>query len=292
MPLSFIPAPHRDAVLPHTGLDAGTRKTPVISLAGIEILAAGLAVSRTQAMVLCLESGLWPLRFVRNTGVFSAKDQIRLLQSRAAIIGCGALGGFCSMLLARLGIGALTLCDPDVFDESNLNRQLFATEATIGAYKAETARSALLGTAGHMDIRTALLHADAGTTTGVLQDADIAVDCLDSLAARKPVEKGALALGIPFIHGSLAGTEGFAAVSLPGDAGVLERVYAGYNGAPGAEKDAGLPAPTPAFIASLEAWLAVRVLLTPPGERPPLADTMIYADLSQPEISLLALARA
>ena len=61
-----------------------------------------------------------------------------------------SLGGHVAVLLARLGIGALRLCDPDVFEESHLNRQCFCIEQTLSRPKVLACRDGLLGMASYM----------------------------------------------------------------------------------------------------------------------------------------------
>ena len=56
-----------------------------------------------------------------------------------AVIGCGGLGGYAIEMLARAGVGHIRVCDGDVFDETNLNRQLLCTEDVLGKSKAEAA---------------------------------------------------------------------------------------------------------------------------------------------------------
>ena len=66
-----------------------------------------------------------------------SEEELALLRTRkAAVIGCGGLGGFILEMLARIGIGSLAFADPDVFEPSNLNRQRFSSELTIGEGKA------------------------------------------------------------------------------------------------------------------------------------------------------------
>ena len=74
----------------------------------------------------------------------------RLLESRVFIAGCSVLGGHVAVLLARLGIGALRLCDPGVFEESHINRQCFCTEQTLSRPKVLACRDGLLGMASYM----------------------------------------------------------------------------------------------------------------------------------------------
>lgn len=67
-----------------------------------------------------------PGRYQRNG--LDAAQQLLLFQAKVAVIGCGGLGGRVAELLARMGVGSITLTDPDVFNETNLNRQIFVTQ--------------------------------------------------------------------------------------------------------------------------------------------------------------------
>ena len=78
------------------------------------------------------------IRYLRN-GILEDGEQETLGNKKVAVIGCGGLGGYVIEMLARLGIGHLVLCDCDVFDESNLNRQLMSTESNVGKGKAREA---------------------------------------------------------------------------------------------------------------------------------------------------------
>ena len=71
-----------------------------------------------------------PERYWRNARFLSRTDQEKLLQAHVVIIGLGGLGGTVLEELLRLGIGTITGVDMDVFELSNLNRQLLATEET------------------------------------------------------------------------------------------------------------------------------------------------------------------
>ena len=70
-------------------------------------------------------------RYERNR-IFSREQQEELSEKKAAVIGCGGLGGYAIEMLARAGVGHIKVCDGDVFDETNLNRQLLCTEAQLG----------------------------------------------------------------------------------------------------------------------------------------------------------------
>ena len=232
-----------------------------VSAEGIRAVAEHLGLSPGQAMILCLGHDIWPLRFARNRGVFSAEEQIRLLRSRAAVIGCGGLGGHVVTLLARAGVGAFTLCDPDSFDESNGNRQLLCREANIGRNKALVAQEELAAIASHAEARVFPVAAGPANLPDILHKADIVMDCLDSLETRRSVAAAADAAAIPFVHGAGAGEEGFAMLLRPGEKG-LDSLYGTEvsHEETNAESRLGVPTLTPAAIAVLQANIALRVL--------------------------------
>jgi len=76
-------------------------------------------------------------RFSRNLGFISDAEQQKLIDSTVAIAGAGGDGGALAIQLARLGVGKIRLADPDTFEEENINRQVRATEKTVGQNKAE-----------------------------------------------------------------------------------------------------------------------------------------------------------
>ena len=229
---------------------------------GVKLAADLLNLKPARAMSHLLKQGVWPSRFTRNRGVLTAEEQAKLLESKAAVIGCGGLGGQVTALLARFGLGALILCDRDSFEESNLNRQLFSRESNLGRNKAEAGGEEISSLASHIDITVWAQEATADNLPVIIGDADIVLDCLDSIAARLTLEKAAHNAGRPFVHGTIAGEEGFAMVTRPGEKG-LSALYDGRpkTEAGNAEKSLGVPTITPASLACLQTHLAVRELL-------------------------------
>lgn len=252
-----------------------------VSLEGTRVLADRLGVSLRDAMQTCLEHGIWPLRFARNRGVFSAADQRKLLASHAAVIGCGGLGGYAATLLARAGVGALTLCDPDAFDESNLNRQLFCHEHILGQNKAVAARDMVSAMASHTRSIVHAVAARADNLPEILAGADIAMDCLDSMEARRHLAAAANAAKIPLVYATVAGDEGFTMLVHPGDDS-LQRLHAleDPDGQDAAETMMGVPPTTPAAIAVIQVTLAVRHLVGRGAENP----SLLHLDLAVPHI--------
>lgn len=73
--------------------------------------------------------------FSRNELFWGKEAQINLAQKHVAVFGLGGVGGFCAEMLARAGVGELTIIDFDTITESNINRQIVALNSTIGQEK-------------------------------------------------------------------------------------------------------------------------------------------------------------
>ena len=79
-------------------------------------------------------------RYEKNYGeLIAPEDQKILLTKTVAVLGAGGNGGFVLEYLARLGVKKIIIFDGDSFDISNLNRQIYCNETTLGKNKAEVA---------------------------------------------------------------------------------------------------------------------------------------------------------
>src|SRR5690554_6570239 len=79
-------------------------------------------------------------RYIRNTSMLTPEENAKLKYYKVCVLGCGGLGGYIIEMLARLGIGTITAVDGDVFSETNLNRQLYCDENSLGKSKAKIAK--------------------------------------------------------------------------------------------------------------------------------------------------------
>ena len=179
--------------------------------------AARFNVTVAQVEQVALERGILPARYQRNRRTFSVTDQLTLFRSHVAVIGCGGLGGYIIEELARLGVGRLTVVDPDVFEEHNLNRQLFSTIANLESPKVQAAVQRVREINPAV---TVLPHQCSFTDESgdmLLNGCSVAVDALDSIPARKVLTKACRSRGIPLVHGSIAGWYGHVTTMLPGE---------------------------------------------------------------------------
>lgn len=243
----------------------------------LKAIAGRLGLPMPGLMMALLAHDIWPERFRRNQGVISAKNQAKLLGLRVFMAGCGGLGGEVANLLARAGIGFMRICDPDKFEESNLNRQRFCTEKTIGQSKATVTRAAINEIASWIEVEAIESPATPENLPDLLNGIDIAIDCLDSVARKKTLEQAASAAGIPYLHGAVLGQDGFAWLGAPGE-GRLDKLYPDI---PAEDKSLGanpVLAPTVAITAAIMCSL----LFNSPdisGERP-----IYHVDCSAPQI--------
>ena len=259
------PAPPDSATAP-CGQGA-PESTLFVSLTGLRAWAKLHGLPEREAMARLLYFNIWPERFRRNYGLFSAQDMARLLRSRILVLGCGGLGGHAAELLARMGAGFLRLVDNDVFDESNLNRQRFCTESALGRPKALVLGQALVDVASHLDVEAVQLAADGHNLPDLVRGVDVALDCLDTIAAKTALENACLAAGVSFVHGSVLRDEGFAYVNGGPTPRLAELYPQGQSGEELAQaRREGVGTLAPAAVACLMVRLCLRVVLAPTSE--------------------------
>ncbi|WP_169309143.1 HesA/MoeB/ThiF family protein [Desulforhopalus sp. IMCC35007] len=227
---------------------------------------------------LALACGITPIRFSRNQRFLSLRDQQKLHRASVAVIGLGGLGGAVTELLARLGVGNLTLIDGDVFDETNLNRQQLCTTSNLGTSKAEvaTTRVGQLNPATRITGHAFFLNQENGPE--LLATVDCVIDCLDTITDRFVLEKICKGLNIPMVSAAIAGCSGQATLIEPGK-NSLKTVYGDPEKAPqrGVEASLGTLAYTAAFMASIECAEVVNIIL---GKKSCLRGNLLFADLS------------
>jgi molybdopterin/thiamine biosynthesis adenylyltransferase len=179
-----------------------------------------------------------------------------------AVLGLGGLGGGVSEMLARTGVGHLTLIDGDVFEPSNLNRQLFCTEEVLGISKALAAEKRIRAVNSQVKITAVHQYADDDTFYDLIKDCDLVVDCLDSIPARFMLEHAAKKAQIPLVAGAIAGVTGQVTVIFPEDKG-YELIYGKKEHLPakGIESRTGNISYCALMISALQASECIKVLL-------------------------------
>jgi len=218
----------------------------------------GLSLREIEAAAL--SEGIMPARYQSNWGAISIAEQITLSQAKAAVIGCGGLGGYVIEELARLGVGTIMAWDDDVIEEKNLNRQILAQFSTLGQSKVCSAGARVAAINPAVDWVGHNRPFMNGEDDALLKGVDVAIDALDNVPARLLLSQICRDVNVPLIHGALNGWYGQVLTQFPGDR-YVELLYSQRPG------DGYMPAnqPTlsfvPAVIASLEAAQACKVIL-------------------------------
>lgn len=214
-------------------------------------------------------------RFERNIPALTAEQQEQLGKARVLVLGCGGLGGYVIELLARLGAGRLRVVDGDVFEASNLNRQLYSAPSRLGQSKARTAAARVGEMAPDTAVEPVAEFFSEDNARKLVAGVDLVVDALDNLPARLLLEDVCDELGVPYVHGAILGWQLQVTTGVPG-CRVLHRLYDGIIGGgddPAAKTSLAM---TPAICAGLEVAEAVKLLT---GQAPALQGKLLLLNL-------------
>lgn len=216
-------------------------------------------------------------RYERNMTAISREENELLRGKRVCVAGCGGLGGGVIEGLARLGVGYIRAVDGDVFDETNLNRQLLSKEKNIGMSKAEEAVCRIGEINSHVEAEAVQCFIDSGNAADIVRGVDAVIDALDNPEARIILEEACESAGIPLIHGAIGGWNGQVAVVMPGDR-LMKTLYGGCAGGEIREADVetGNPYFTPAVVSAIQVAETTKVLT---GREGALKNSLLMIDL-------------
>ncbi|NOT15001.1 MAG: molybdopterin-synthase adenylyltransferase MoeB [Methylotenera sp.] len=134
--------------------------------------------------------------------------QNKLVNSHALIVGAGGLGAPSSLYLAASGVGTLTICDFDVVDLTNLQRQIVHTTAAVGMNKALSAQKTLHEINPEVKVNAVCIRAKEAELQQLVAQADVVLDCSDNFATRYTLNRLCVALKKPLVSGAAIGFEG------------------------------------------------------------------------------------
>ncbi len=195
------------------------------------------------------------IRYLRNIPALSEAECALLRAKKVAVIGCGGLGGHLIELLARIGIGSIRAVDGDVFEETNLNRQLLSEVPLLGTGKAKAAADRVRRVNPDVETEAVEVFLTESNARQLIAGCDAVLDGLDNIESRKILAAACAEAKIPYIYGAIQGWVAQAAISLPGDH-LIEILYPEDT----ALKDKSVLSFTPALCASLQSALCVKLL--------------------------------
>src|SRR5580692_10478272 len=214
--------------------------------------------------------------------------QRRLARGHVAVVGCGATGAAAAALLARAGVGTLTLIDRDFVEESNLQRQVLFDEADARASlpKAEAARRKIAGFNSEIEVRAHVADLVPGNLHELLRGAEIVLDATDNFETRYLLNDYAVEQGKPWIYAAAVGSYAVTMNIVPGETACLACVFPEAPGGAVETCDtAGILNTAVNLAASLEVTEALKWLV---GAREKMRRTLLSCDVWTNEWSEIA----
>ena len=228
-----------------------------ITMGRVESISAQTRICLRKVEWFAIKKDFAPRRYLRNLGTFSCAGQLKLLESTVILVGLGGLGGQLIEQLGRAGVGKIITVDPDIFDETNLNRQLLSNEANLGREKTNEAKERLEKINKAVEFSGFQCRFDK-LPGDVWEKADIVFDCLDNIDDRLVLAQKCSISNCPLVHGAIAGWYGEVGVIWPGSE-MLQKHYQGQH--EGLEKELGTPPFTAAVAASLMVAKGCQILM-------------------------------
>jgi len=216
------------------------------------------------------------------------RGQRQLAAAHVAVVGCGATGAAAAALLARAGVGTLTLVDRDLVEESNLQRQVLFDEADAreALPKAEAARRKIAQFNSRIEVQAHVADLVPSNIHALLGQAAIVLDATDNFETRYLLNDYAVEQQRPWIYAAAVGAYAATMNILPGETACLACLFPKPPGGMVATCDtAGILNTAVNFAASVEVTEALKFLV---GARDKMRRTLLGRDLwtnDQAEVS-------
>jgi molybdopterin-synthase adenylyltransferase len=155
------------------------------------------------------------------------EGQFRIERAHVAVVGVGATGAAAAGLLARAGVGNLTLIDRDFVEESNLQRQALFDEADArdSLPKAEAARRKITALNSAIEIHSRVADLVPGNIHELLHPADIVLDATDNFETRYLLNDYAVEQSKPWIYAAAVGSYAATMNIVPGETACLACIF-------------------------------------------------------------------
>ncbi len=148
--------------------------------------------------------------WLERTELLLGEEKLALLKgANILVVGLGGVGAYAAEMIARAGVGRMTIADADVVGQSNINRQLVALHSTIGVEKSEVLAARLRDINPAIELTVVNKYIKDELTYELLDSAkfDFVVDCIDTLSPKIALILGALERNIPLVSSMGAGAK-------------------------------------------------------------------------------------
>jgi adenylyltransferase/sulfurtransferase len=209
------------------------------------------------------------------------QGQQKILDASALIIGMGGLGSPSALYLAAAGIGKLVISDYDVVEESNLQRQIIHTRASVGELKVDSAKRGIEALNPDCKVEPINYQIDGDELKAMIESVDIVLDCCDNFPTRFEVNRTCVESATPLVSGAAIRLEGQIMNYQPGVGGpCYQCLYTqAYENAETCEME-GVLGPVVGVIGTMQALQAL-LILTGLGE--PLIGRLLLLDAANIE---------
>ena len=148
--------------------------------------------------------------WLERTELLLGSEKCEILrEARVLVVGLGGVGAYAAEMIARAGVGRMTIADADIVGESNINRQLIALHSTIGRPKAELVAERLRDINPDIELEVVNRYIKDEETDLLLDSTrfDYAVDAIDTLSPKLALILGCLDRKIPLVSSMGAGAK-------------------------------------------------------------------------------------
>ena len=207
------------------------------------------------------------------------EGQDRIERAHVAVVGVGATGAAAASLLARAGVGTLTLIDRDFVEESNLQRQVLFDEADArdSLAKSEAARRKIAAFNSETEVRAHVADIVPANIHELLRGSDIVLDATDNFETRYLINDYAVEQSKPWIYAAAVGSYAVTMNIIPGETACLACIFPEPpSGAIETCDTAGILNTAVNFAASIEVTEALKWIV---GGRDKLRRTLLSCDL-------------
>lgn len=217
------------------------------------------------------------------------QGQQKILDASVLIIGMGGLGSPSALYLAAAGIGKLVISDYDVVEESNLQRQIIHTRASVGELKVDSAKRGIEALNPNCEVEPVNYQIDGDELKAIIDSVDIVLDCCDNFPTRFEVNRACVESNTPLVSGAAIRLEGQIMNYQPGvGSPCYQCLYTQvYENAETCEME-GVLGPVVGVIGTMQALQAL-LILTDLGE--PLIGRLLLLDAANMEWQAVNLPR-
>ncbi len=193
-----------------------------------------------------------------------SEGQKKLINSRAVIVGMGALGTVIANHLVRSGIGFVRIIDRDLVEYSNLQRQTLYNEEDAANHlpKVIAAKNTLAKINSNIEIDAVIADLNVDNAEDLLTGFDVIIDGSDNFLTRYLINDVAVKHGIPWVHGAAVSSRGMFSVIIPGKTPCYRCLFPNVPLGLGETCDTvGVLSPLTNIIGSFEAMEAIKLLV-------------------------------